>query len=391
MLFQTPELNAKDLEVIARINEAKASASYAIRIPPRWTGLLKRSALGRAIRGSNSIEGYRIGREDVVAAAEGEALDATEETKAALEGYRRAMTLVLGAAKDPTFAYSSGVIKGLHFMMVEHTPEKHPGHWRSGAIYVVDDDKGEPVYEGPDAGLVDSLMGELVSAIANTDDGALPIVKAAMAHLNLVMIHPFADGNGRMARCLQTLVLGTSGTLEPEFSSIEEYLGEHHRAYYDILVDVGRGSWHPELSAYRWIRFILRAHYFQAQTLLRRLRESERLWAALEGETKKRGLPERMVFALWDAANGFKVRNGTYRSVADIAEHSASRDLKALVDVGLLDAQGEKRARFYNASAPILLIRKNLAESRPPIADPFEEAGAAIRVPPPLAGWSGLR
>jgi len=41
-----------------------------------------------------------------------------------------------------------------------------------------------------------------------------------MAHLNLVMIHPFSDGNGRMARCLQTLVLGREGILEPEFSSL---------------------------------------------------------------------------------------------------------------------------------------------------------------------------
>jgi Fic family protein len=383
VIFQTPELNANDQEVIAKINEAKASASYAIQVPQRWTGLFRRSAFGRAIRGSNSIEGYRIGRQDVVAAAEGEVFEANEETKRALEGYRRAMTCVLQFAKDPTFKYSSGVIKSLHFMMVEHTPEKHPGQWRRGAVFVVDEDKGEQVYQGPDAGLVASLVDELVDAVAKEDGGIPPVVRAAMAHLNLVMVHPFSDGNGRMARCLQTLVLGRTGTLEPEFSSVEEYLGEYHREYYDVLAEVGRGSWHPERSAHQWVRFSLRAHYFQGHTLLRRLRESERLWGALEAETRKLSLPDRMVLALWDAANGFTVRNGTYRKAADIAEQAAGRDLKTLVDAGLLIAQGEKRARCYVGSPQVLQLRARLAEARPPIGDPYSRGWTSSTSPDP--------
>lgn len=67
-----------------------------------------------------------------------------------------------------------------------------------------------------------------------------------MAHLNLVMIHPFSDGNGRMARCLQTLVLAREGILEPEFSSIEEYLGRNTQDYYSVLAETSEGSWHPK-------------------------------------------------------------------------------------------------------------------------------------------------
>jgi Fic family protein len=48
-----------------------------------------------------------------------------------------------------------------------------------------------------------------------------------MAHLNLVMIHPFRDGNGRMARCLQSVVLAREGVLSPVFMSVEEYLGRN--------------------------------------------------------------------------------------------------------------------------------------------------------------------
>ena len=52
-----------------------------------------------------------------------------------------------------------------------------------------------------------------------------------MAHLNLAMIHPFSDGNGRLARCLQTLLLAREQIVSPVFSSIEEYLGQNTQAY----------------------------------------------------------------------------------------------------------------------------------------------------------------
>ncbi|MEU5786036.1 Fic family protein [Micromonospora lupini] len=69
-----------------------------------------------------------------------------------------------------------------------------------------------------------------------------------MAHLNLVKIHPWRDGNGRMSRCLHTLVLARDGVLAPEFSSIEEWLGvgRNTYAYHDALGEVGGPTWQPD-------------------------------------------------------------------------------------------------------------------------------------------------
>ena len=58
MIFKAATLGKQDEQVVAKIVEAKASLGYALHVPRRWTGLLRRSTLGRAIRGSNSIEGY---------------------------------------------------------------------------------------------------------------------------------------------------------------------------------------------------------------------------------------------------------------------------------------------------------------------------------------------
>jgi Fic family protein len=278
------------------------------------------------------------------------------------------MTRVLGLADDQHFEWTAGVIKDLHYMMMEYDMDKAPGRWRTGVIYVVNE-KGDTVYEGPNADDVPNLMAELVEQLRR-DDRAPELVRAAMAHLNLVMIHPFKDGNGRMARCLQTLVLGRAGTVEPLFSSVEEFLGTNTGPYYDVLAKVGQGGWHPENDARPWVRFCLRAHHYQAQTFLRRTRESDRLMGILEEAVTRAGLPERTRLALFDAAQGFKVRNNTYRAAAEIEHQSASRDLKALVDAGFLVAEGERKARAYGASEVLVRLRQ-LADEKRTIPDPY--------------------
>lgn len=373
MLFQAPPLTAKETEVVLRIEELRRALGYSVSASPkRWYGLLRRITFARAVRGSNSIEGYDVALDDAIAAAEGEEpLDAKTEAWAAVTGYQSAMTYVLQLADDPHFGYSADLLRSLHFMMTQHKLTKNPGRWRPGPIFVRDDERGEVVYEGPDAELVPGLIQELLDFLNRPPQDMPVAVKAAMAHLNLVMIHPFSDGNGRMARCLQTLVLARGGVLASPFSSIEEYLGRNTRAYYDVLAEVGGGSWQPERDARPWIRFCLTAHYRQATTLLLRTRELARLWDTLEHEAARRGLPERTVLALAEAATGLRIRNATYRPLAEISDQVASRDFKSLVEQGLLIAKGERRGRYYVASEALQAIRAKTREPRK-VEDPFE-------------------
>lgn len=374
MIFSTPSLDRPSSIVLTRIEELQRRLGSMLAEPRRWSGLLRRTTFAKAIRGSNTIEGYHVTVDDAIAAVEGEApLEADAGTWAEIVGYREAMTYVLQLSKDPHFRYSPDLLRGLHFMMLKHDLSKGPGQWRPGYVYVRNEERNEVVYEGPDAGLLPDLVSELMERL-ESGESHHPIVRAAMAHLNLTMIHPFRDGNGRMARCLQTLVLARGGQhLSPVFSSIEEYLGRNTRGYYDVLAEVGAGSWHPERDALPWVRFCLIAHFRQATTALNRFERMRRIWDALERETQRHQLHERVLLALADAAMGLRVRNATYRRAAEISEGLASRDLKLLVDAGLLQPRGEKRGRYYVAAPIVERIRRANETRNRAIEDPYEQ------------------
>lgn len=378
MIFETPNLREDELDVLRLLGEQRQEMRDKVREPRRWTGTLRRMAFARAVQGSNSIEGYNASLDDVVAEVEGEpTLDADEETRQALAGYRDAMTYVLQIAGDDAVEVDEGLIKSLHFMMIKHDLGKNPGQWRPGDIYVRRDETGEIVYTGPPSEEIRPLIGELLRDLR--DDQSPVLVKAAMAHLNLVMVHPFSDGNGRMARCVQTLVLARDRLLAPVFSSIEEFLGRNTEAYYSVLGDVGGGSWQPKRDARPWLRFCLRAHHMQIRTMLRRRAEIERLWNECLALAQSNGLPERCAAGLMDAAYGLRLRRGSYRQAAqdavgeEISKQSASRDLMAMVEKGLLEPVGERRRRYYVASAEVTAIQSRIRDQRPPpeIDDPF--------------------
>src|SRR6267143_1167825 len=236
MLYTTPELLPLEHDVLGQIGEIRQSLKYALGAPAKWHGSLRRSTFARNIRGSNSIEGFNVSAEDALAAVAGvEPTDAEAETWHAIKGYRDAMTYILQLAHDPHFTYDESLFRGLHFIMLSYDLTKNPGRWRPGPISVIDEAKRERAYEGPDAEMVPKLVKELTSWLQGGNNHIPAMVRAAMTHLNLTMIHPFSDGNGRMARCLQTLVLAREGILEPEFCSIEEYLGRNTPMYYQVL------------------------------------------------------------------------------------------------------------------------------------------------------------
>lgn len=371
MLFTYRSLDSNERRVLDRVADMRHALRFSVvQEPRRWTGLLARITRAKALRESNSIEGINVSAEDAIAAVDGEEpAEADRPTWRAVVGYQAAMDYILQRCRDPKFRFSEDCILAIHFMISQHDLKANPGNYRRGWVGVRNSQSGEVVHEGVDRDLLDNLMAELVDYL-NNDQVESPVLKAAMAHLNLTLLHPFADGNGRTARCLQAAVLTKEGIAAPEFSSIEEYIGRNQQEYYKILADTGGGGWNPTRNCKPWVRFCITGHYRQAQTLIRRGREMGVVYEECAQEVAKAGLHERTALALLEAAAPSRVRNASYRVSADISNNLASRDLKELVDAGLLIPKGERRGRHYVASDRIMAIRN---KNRLPkgIDDPF--------------------
>lgn len=386
-IFEPPDLGLDDLAVIAEIGQIRERLASVLRVPKRWDGGLRRTAQARAIQGSNSIEGYTVSDQDAAAAVEGEPpLTADERTWAEIIGYRRVLTYVLSVATDPGFTVDQSMLRSMHFMLLEHELAKSPGRYRTTSSYVRDDRTERNVYEGPEPEDVPELVRLLVCDLKNRAGEAM--VRAAMAHLNLVMIHPFRDGNGRMARALQTMVLAQDQVLEPTFSSIEEWLGHNTDDYYAVLAATGAGGWHPERDTRLWVQFNLRAQHMQAQTLQRRFAEAERQWGLIDSLVSQHRLPDRAAEALFDVLLGLRVTRPSYVKRTEVEERTASRDLAHLVRLDLLQPHGQTRARYYTAGAPLIEQMRSIRSRREPLADPYPRLVAEIRAAASKVGRS---
>src|SRR5258708_29646766 len=104
VIYTAPSLSREDDAVLDEIHQMRKDLRYVLRTPTRWQGGLRRSALARAIQGSNSIEGYQVAEDDAAAAVDGEEpLSADEKTFLEIQGYRQALGYVL-AMRDEDYA-----------------------------------------------------------------------------------------------------------------------------------------------------------------------------------------------------------------------------------------------------------------------------------------------
>ncbi|MFG3439506.1 Fic family protein [Nonomuraea sp. NPDC047897] len=380
MLYATPSLDPADQAVLAEIEEMRRDLKYRLAEPHRWDGQLRRQLQARAIQGSNSIEGYRASVEDIESIMAGEEpLETSGAVAREIAGYQQALTYIQALSRARIFRFDVGLLHALNFMMIGHHRDKTPGVVRPGGIYVRDSTTGEVVYEGPDAELVPGLLDELVRWLNEGDLDAPGYVRAAMAHLNLVKIHPWRDGNGRMSRALQTLVLGRDQITTPEFCSTEEWLGQPRVTidYYDVLGEVGRRRWSPHGDTLSWVRFCLRAHHLQAQRVRQRLVEAGEIWVLLEKQVDADGLNIRSVSALYEVFVNRRLRRSRYQAEEGLSQGQAARDLRDLAAKGWLRPYGETKGRFYAPGPRMVEIKADFAARATPLRDPYRDADHA--------------
>lgn len=376
MLYPTPTLDADDQRVLGEIDRARESLKHQVAASPsKWTTGLRKFLTADAVAASNSIEGFKVSTVDVEDLLDGERdVDVSDENRQETLAYQQMMTYVQTLHDSADFSYSKGLLNGLHWMLQghRHSNRKPAGQWRRGPVYVTDArDSSIAAYTAPDAADVPGLMHELIDWL-NSDDRSHPLIRAAMAHLDLVSIHPWADGNGRMSRSLQTLMIAREGVLAPEFSSIEAWLGRPGNTweYYRELARRG-AEYLPDQDVSSWIRFNLTAYHQQAQTVQGRLDRSGRVWTELSDFAASMSRDERIVSALHDVAMAGRVRRSRYEHAENLSMQQAQRDLRDLVTAEVLEPVGRTRARYYKAGARFPEQALHIARTPMTLSDPY--------------------
>jgi Fic family protein len=159
------------------------------------------------------------------------------------------------------------------------------------------------------------------------------VIKAGLAHLWFVTIHPFADGNGRIARAIADMTLARSEKSPQRFYSMSEQIRQERNAYYDILEHTQKGT----MDITQWLLWFLgclgRA-VENAQNILAVVLAKARFWERIQGMS----LNERQTLILNPLLEGFegKLTTSKYAKLAKCSQDTALRDILSLMGQGLL-------------------------------------------------------
>ncbi|MBG0792459.1 Fic family protein [Methylocystis sp. H62] len=217
------------------------------------------------------------------------------------------------------------------------------GAWRtkaSGPMQVVSGPTGrEHVhFEAPDAVRVEEEMRAFLGWF-EADLSIDPVITAGVAHLWFVTIHPFEDGNGRIARAVADLALTRSEGNPQRFYSMSAQIRQERNAYYEILETTQRGD--LDVTAWlEWFLDCLNRAFESAETILASVLRKARFWDAHAGER----LNDRQRTIINRLLNGFegKLTSSKWAKLAKCSQDTALRDIDDLLerDILIKDAAG---------------------------------------------------
>jgi Fic family protein len=228
------------------------------------------------------------------------------------------------------------------------------GDWRddaSGPMQVVSGPIGRRRvhFEAPPADRLNAETARFLEWV-NAETGEPLLIKAGLAHLWFVTLHPFDDGNGRIARAIGDLLLALADGSPQRFYSLSAQIQRERKAYYAILERTQKGT----LDATEWLAWFLdslRRAVDQAQHALDAVLAKARFWQRFAGTP----MNERQVKLLNRLLDGFegKLTTGKWAAIAKCSPDTALRDINELLAHGLLrKSEARGRSTSYELNEP---------------------------------------
>ena len=325
-------------------------------LDPRYREWFRHRAWVRTIHGTTRIEGNSLNDIEVE-----ELIERTPTTrqKDALEvlATREALAFVDEIGADAELMVDERVIREIHKRVLDDIdPLLRPGQYRTGENRVGDAD-GNVLFATALSGDVPDVMHRLGQWLRHRAGAEHPVVAAALAHLELVAIHPFYDGNGRTARALSRLLLVRHGFALDGLVSLDAYLDLQRREYFAaIRASLGRG-YRRGYDATPFVTYFLGAIVGAAEHVLSRVKGLTALLDVLRHEVIGGHLLPPTTDALVYAWINGSVRPLDYRTISGRTGPSATRDLAQAVRAGYLVPAGETSSRRYLAGPKLRAVQ----------------------------------
>ncbi|MDR1880121.1 MAG: Fic family protein [Tannerellaceae bacterium] len=208
------------------------------------------------------------------------------------------------------------------------------GRYRTGKMQIVSGAMGKEKvhYEAPAPQLVEKEMNLFLDWV-NTDTRTDAVLKAGIAHFWFIIIHPFDDGNGRMARSISDLLLARADGSPVRFYSMSNQLLAERKGYYETLQRVQYSS--GDITEWmEWFLYCLKHTLLDTENTLRHILHKAEFWK-IHSDTPLNNRQRLMLNRLLDGFDG-KLKSSKWAKIAKCSQDTALRDIQDLIDKGIL-------------------------------------------------------
>ena len=230
------------------------------------------------------------------------------------------------------------------------------GGWRddaAGPMQVVSGPVGRQRvhFEAPPAERLEAEMSRFLDWV-NAESGEPPVIKTGLAHLWLVTLHPFDDGNGRIARAIGDLLLARADGSPQRFYSLSAQIQRERKAYYDTLERTQKGA--LDVTAWlAWFLDVLHRAVDQAQHTLDAVLAKARFWQRFAG-TPMNARQVKLLNRLLDGIEG-KLTTSKWATMAKCSPDTALRDISELLaHRALRKSSAGGRSTSYELNEPLV-------------------------------------
>jgi len=340
-------ISNKILKHIGIIEAAREIISHAPLLP-YYEKEFQKDAIVRAVHHGTHIEGNELNMDQAEKVIAGQPVMARARDIQEVINYRRVMEY-LGQLKGEHLEknITEKFILDLHRMTVEKIlPPEKCGEYRTTQVVVKNSLTGEVTFTPPAAAVISVQVKELLDFInTTTPDDIHPVLKSGIVHYELVRIHPFIDGNGRVSRALSTFILFQEGYDIRRFFSLEEYFDNNAAEYYGALQSVSKN----EGNLVEWLTYFTQGVAIELSKIKDKI---EKISVDIKLKEQQGGAPimlsERQLKIIEYIQKVGYLQNNAFKQLFPmVSEDTVLNELRDLIKNGLIKKSGSTKGAKY--------------------------------------------